>query len=510
MNLNVKALCAIDDIIKNRKVSLNVNFLIKNIFSIKNLDENKNQYIQQKVKNFLNDSSNWTRSLDKCHFFTMLMYGLGNYAFAASMLKNEIILRQKINEKVEIFWYLVQSAFLSKKHEVIKDLDQAFQHLIGQFDNGIKTKNKFKNLREDFSGDLDVLVVTHQFLSLSHAPTLDTLNYCKALIELGRNVELLVTNEVPHSPTISIGIPFNINNDFLGRKHVEFEGKNISVNGLKEILSKENIENTVADYVSKNPKLVILIGGYSIYAELLGVHVPLVTLPCSTDYYYSKYAKILVWFSGDTYRANQITLEYDLKSQKIITDIDYQYNLPSEQKKLKKSDFGISDQEIVAVIVGNRLDQELDDDFINFLDELNSVVPFAILMIGQLSKEKKNKINLKLKSQLVFIDFYENLYDLYNAADFYINPRRSGGGTSAAYALCAGVPVFTVNYGDVSKIALPEFCYDSYQEMLLMKNIISVQNFKQVHGENSKRKFASISNKKNVLSRVIQILEQNG
>jgi hypothetical protein len=507
MNSNAKILTSIDEIIKDRRVNSNANFLIGNILAIKNLQDNQKKYARGKIKQFLANSGNWNRSLEKCHFLTMLVYELADYECATAMLKTEIVRRQTLEQKLEIFWYLAQSAFLSKNLDIKINVHEAFRHVIEQFGPLEIYDGKSNIVNNGLLSELDVLVVTHQFLSLSHAPTLDALNYCKALIQLGKKVELLVTNEMPHTPQIFWSSKFNINNELLGRKRIEYQGISVIVNALRENVTQENIEKTVASYASRAPKLVLLIGNYSIYAELLGVAAPLVTLPCSTDYCYSKYSKVLMWFGGDNKKAEEFASNYNLRSQKIVTHLSYQYNSPVEKQKVDKSDLGIQDHELVGVVVGNRLDQEIDDAFIDFLGDLNSARPHVMLIVGSMSPNTKKRIGLRLPSRVIYIDFHENLYDLYGAVDFYINPRRSGGGTSAAYALAAGVPVFSIDFGDVSKIALPEFCFSTYQEMLSIKNLIGISNFKEFYGEDAKRKFVAISDKKIILNQIMHLLQ---
>ena len=49
--------------------------------------------------------------------------------------------------------------------------------------------------------------------------------------------------------------------------------------------------------------------------------------------------------------------------------------------------------------------------------------------------------------------------------DLYVNPDRMGGGFSSAMALTAGVPVLSINHGDVLKQVGKTFCVENYDEM---------------------------------------------
>ncbi len=84
---------------------------------------------------FLDKSSNWINALEKCHFLTALIYELNDFSYVARLLRYQITLRHDLETKVELFWYLAQSAFLSKKSEAKHYTHQAFEHLI---DRGFK------------------------------------------------------------------------------------------------------------------------------------------------------------------------------------------------------------------------------------------------------------------------------------------------------------------------------------------------------------------------------------
>ena len=52
-----------------------------------------------------------------------------------------------------------------------------------------------------------------------------------------------------------------------------------------------------------------------------------------------------------------------------------------------------------------------------------------------------------------------------DVCDLFVNPMRSGGGTSSVFALHKGKPVVTIDFGDVALNAGKEFCVCDYSEM---------------------------------------------
>ena len=76
--------------------------------------------------------------------------------------------------------------------------------------------------------------------------------------------------------------------------------------------------------------------------------------------------------------------------------------------------------------------------------------------IEKLSKFKKIYNN---------IGYCDDILSRIENCDLYVNPTRKGGGTSCVEAMYKGLPVVSVNYGDVAVNAGDEFCVSDYEEM---------------------------------------------
>lgn len=77
----------------------------------------------------------------------------------------------------------------------------------------------------------------------------------------------------------------------------------------------------------------------------------------------------------------------------------------------------------------------------------------------------KEKYHL-LQTQSVFVGFIKDVLAVNELCDVYINPDRTGGGTSVIEGMVKGLPPISLNRGDVSLGAGQEFCVNNYDEMV--------------------------------------------
>jgi hypothetical protein len=249
---------------------------------------------------------------------------------------------------------------------------------------------------------------------------------------------------------------------------------------------------------------VISVGGFSVIAELAGRELKLITIPCSTQLQPSKYAQLNVYFNGDEKEADDFLSRNNISNQKILCNEVYQYTPPIRKKIPTREEIGLDNYKLVGVVVGNRLDIEIDDEFIDVILDFTIASKGEILVVGRISEKLKIKLLEKLKENIKFIEYYENLYDLYCIVDLYINPKRHGGGTSAAHAMAAGLSIISLNFGDVSKLLNEHEVYLNYFEMKKSLRKIDKSHFNK---EVNISKFELISNKNKFLERLIKIVE---
>ena len=134
---------------------------------------------------------------------------------------------------------------------------------------------------------------------------------------------------------------------------------------------------------------------------------------------------------------------------------------------------------INIAIVGNRLDIELDIEFFKYLEKAIKIIPnLKFKIIGE--QPKLDLISKKLLKNIEFISFISDLENYFiENIDFYLNPKRFGGGNSSMMAIKANIPVITLAYGDVYSAIQKKYFINSFDEIAdFIKNYIEDKDFK--------------------------------
>lgn len=150
-------------------------------------------------------------------------------------------------------------------------------------------------------------------------------------------------------------------------------------------------------------------------------------------------------------------------------------------KAIPRQELGLHEDDFVITVVGNRLNDEITDEFKSIMEKCAAISPrvkFAI--IGNVDR---NKYPDKFNAFTYFLGFRPDLTDVLAAADLYMNPKRSGGGFSSLAALKNGLPVITLDHCDVASWAGDAFITDSVEDYpeLVNKYVTDKDFYKDKH-----------------------------
>jgi glycosyltransferase involved in cell wall biosynthesis len=142
--------------------------------------------------------------------------------------------------------------------------------------------------------------------------------------------------------------------------------------------------------------------------------------------------------------------------------------LKTQTEHITRLELGLQDDWFIMLVVGIRLDTEVTSEFMGMMEnalEENMRVVFCGIFENYAECMESFP---RLKEQSVYLGVCEDILSRVELCDLYINPTRRGGGTSCVEAMYKGLPVVTVNYGDVAVNAGEEFCVKDYNEMAEM------------------------------------------
>lgn len=153
-----------------------------------------------------------------------------------------------------------------------------------------------------------------------------------------------------------------------------------------------------------------------------------------------------------------------LSEENVIESV-FTSGLRAQTGHVTREELGIPEDTFLLAVVGGRLDNEVTEEFLEILGQImpgNMCIGFFGMFHTYESRTGKF---VQLRGKTRNFGFCEDMLSYMEVCDLYINPLRKGGGTSCVEALFKGVPVVTVDYGDVAVNAGELFCVGDYKGM---------------------------------------------
>lgn len=186
----------------------------------------------------------------------------------------------------------------------------------------------------------------------------------------------------------------------------------------------------------------------------------------------------------------------------------FSFKLPDLSGDYTRKDFDIPDDSFCLALVGNRLDEELNDEFFTFLQDVMQSDKCFVCFVGGFDYETALRRCPVLNHRSTWIPYTKDLLAVMNLIDLYVNPKRMGGGTSALYAMSQGKPVITVEYGDVALNAGSEFCVKDYSEMIgIINRYVGDRSYYDKMSVIAQKRVAELTNTEDNMLRQIKEIE---
>lgn len=346
-----------------------------------------------------------------------------------------------------------------------------FQQVVQMYKMQIKTELKYIPWQE--RNHNFVLVITEQFLSMEHGPTKTALDRCRTLIRKEKQVLLVNSAEFGQFYNDCLfynGISGNYMRNYTDVQEIAWKDVKVPYvqcdNGMPD---PEVLDMLLEMVYQLKPEYIVMIGGNSVFANLADNIVPVLAGGLSP----SVMETTMVSYQTLTRKLDEqdIRLLHQMgKTEDSIIQSVFTSGLKEQTEHITREQLGIPREAFVLAVVGARLDVEITDDFCEMLESVlgeDIVVVFwgRYIKYSEISKEKYPK----LKKYSYYLGFCSDILAHLECCDLYINPIRSGGGTSSVESLYKGVPVVTTEYGDVPTNVGEAFWVEDYKEM---KNVI--------------------------------------
>ena len=315
-----------------------------------------------------------------------------------------------------------------------------------------------------------VVIITEQLLSPeTHSPTKIVMRFAEVLKKAGYEVFILIcpSNRVlPREQWINT---WGYHGE-TERTHAIMQVSGVEVETFWFPMTGCNIqdyEDMLSMVYEWNPLFVLNMGVNNPVADLPQLFTTVAAMDMTIDCPVSE-AEILIRY---TRRELQYERQYEMELKSCQTQIFMEEKLPAiiekPQRKYRRLELGLPQDKFLIAIVGNRLDTEINPQFMQVMRRiLREQTDAAFVIIGQVEKLPEYLSDKIFQNRVYYLGYCRDLSGAYSVLDLYLNPGRLGGGWSGAIALASGLPVVTLPECDVAYNVGENFTVDNYEALI--------------------------------------------
>lgn len=362
------------------------------------------------------------------------------------------------NSMLELQVVVGISGFYEKKRQLHrKNVEKYVSTLQSQYPY-IEMKARNKNR---------IVIITEQILGINHAPTKAVLDTAVAMKKMNYEVMIFVCpsdiniGEGLWHDSISLNCIQDVRNQYfvLGHKGVDLEVYQINMDdeGL-------NHYKKMLDFIYEyKPLFVYSMGMFNPIGDVPQRFITTVARKYSLGLPVSD-ADVIVEIKGETSCQDIKHLSEKQKLYEEKSGVNY---FEISDNKVTRSELNLPEDKFLITVVGNRLDEEIRDEFISVMEKIGEDISnVGFVVIGKVSKAKERIDKSKIADKVYYLGYCDDIMSIYPTMDLYVNPERKGGGFSSVMALIMGVPVVTLPDCDVAYNVGEDFVVNDYEQMI--------------------------------------------
>ncbi len=425
--------------------------------------------------------------------------------------------RWSAQEENFLYWQLVRLAFLhpdlfAPEKGGIR-LRQIYRQRVMAWRKKVAMRCRWLAPRQ--RAERRLILVSQQFVNIFHAPTRDLLDYADVLSELGYEVELAISPEMPRELLMAFPQPF------VGKHAAKLDGRRMlaykdrcfpfwQIEG--QMPHGKGLSRFLHYVAERRPLAVIDIGGNGLAADLAGQITTTLALPLAAQPPITEATFIATIGEEHVHGLGPAESQkaLDLGAERFLP-FRYSYRLPETRDEAPEALSSLPEDAVIGVVVGNRLDQEIADDNLRLLLACLEAAPrLHLVFAGPFRRfpELARQYPL-LAARAIALGFQADIVATLRRCHLYLNPRRSGGGSSVAHALGCGLPVVTFAEGDGAFAAGPDFRVTTAEAYLeRITQWCRDDDSRRQAAETARKRWGEISNRKGSLSALLDQLLQ--
>lgn len=436
------------------------------------------------------------------------------------------IISKSIREKQDLFMCLeLKNQYTSKcftkgeRVHIAENWEQS-EYLIEEMKKFLNM-GKTKVPVQERDHNLIVMAIT-QLLMPEHAPT-------RILLEMSRILEIyfkkkvILLSEIKEydaETCIQAGLKeaymLNYRKELDGK--FEYSYKECCFSGYQIQLKRENrqqMQQLMQELYDGKPYCVWCFGGVPAFAGAMKQFTSVIYTQLTEGYPGIPADMVVNYFerASDVYPQEKAFLIYrGVKVQEI------RIGLPSYQKSkglYHRSATGMPEDAFCIGIAGNRLEKDCTDEFLNMLGQVlhrNKTNKVWLIFIGGVSGEFEKKVKecTNEESCIRFLGYCPEFADAIALTDLVVATPGLGNGGTGVTALQEGIPVVSLEVGDIASCVGKDFQCRSLEEYpALIQKYIEDSDFYQIQSKKAVNVFQSLLvDEKTVARQVQEVLEQ--
>lgn len=313
-----------------------------------------------------------------------------------------------------------------------------------------------------------VFVTVQQFLNMQHGPTKTTLDRARVIKQqLHKDVIIINTAELFGGTPVEIvhGMIGSYDPSLVELENITYEGETFPYiqfdNNMPNQANSQEFIHFVRQYA---PYCIINIGSESLLTDACSKIVPVLDVNTVPSGIARTKATMQVVGKKVTKQDNDL-LQYIGKSIADVIEGRFTSSLKPQKCHFTREQLGIPSDTFALAVVGVRLTDEADDTFIRMLQPVLQAGGYLVIIGKMDTYERMCKEYDWLRNHSVNLGLQEDVLAALEVCDLYVNPKRTGGGTSVIEAMHQGLPAVSLPMGDVALGAGEAFCVSTYDEM---------------------------------------------
>ncbi len=308
-----------------------------------------------------------------------------------------------------------------------------------------------------------------QFLGPRHAPTAAVMRMAKQLQMRGFEAKIFNLNHIPTRTGSAFYTPClaSVLDVFNGQKTIDLK------DGIEAYfwqnrhygLTQKSFDVFLDEVSDFAPDVWITLGPGNLYADLITSRIPSISMPMTSS--------LCIGLPG-AYGSVEPPSDLDIRllagvgiTPEQTVDIPNGFALPPSGEPINRKQFGLKREDFAVAIVSNRPEHDLPPPYLDQLEALCQAAPTLRLRgFGAVPKHVDWTKHPHLSKKMVHCGFASDLFASLSGFDAVLNPPRQGGGTSAAFAMALGIPVFSLGGCDVATLVGEDFIWPDYERLL--------------------------------------------